>query len=66
MELSENGFPRRNRIDLLTPVELSIYNAHQEVENLPADIRLTEAGELLQKARFLVADYIEAQKPKKD
>jgi hypothetical protein len=55
-----DGFPRRNRIDLLTPAEKAIYDAVQAVENLPADVRLTDAVILLQAARDKVADYIES------
>lgn len=33
------------------PAEKAIYNAIQEVEKLPADIRLTEAVGLLRKAK---------------
>lgn len=54
-----NGIPRRNRIDLLTPAEKSIYDAMQEVEEIGADIKLTDAVTLLQQARDKVADYIE-------
>lgn len=51
--------PRRNRLDLNTPAELAIYNAMQEVEKAGADLRLTEAVNLLDKARNLVADYVD-------
>lgn len=51
--------PRRNRLDLNTDAELSIYNAMQEVEKIGADLRLTEAIILLAKAKELVADYID-------
>jgi hypothetical protein len=55
------GFSRRNRLDLNTPAELSIYNAIQEVEKVGADIKLTEAVNMLSKARELVADYIDSK-----
>ena len=54
--------PRRNRLDLMTPAELAIYNASQEVEKLGADVKLTEAVILLSKARELVADFIDSKK----
>lgn len=50
---------RRNRIDLMKPAELAIYNAMQEIEKIGADIRLTEAQVLLTKAKNLVADFID-------
>jgi len=54
-------WPRRNRIDLLTPAEKAIYDAVQEVEKAGADVRLTESVILLSKARDLVADYVDEQ-----
>jgi hypothetical protein len=59
-KLVENGIPRRNRLDLNTPAELSIFNAMQEVDKIGADTRLTEAVILLGKAKELVADYVDA------
>ena len=52
-------FPRRNRLDLNTPAEKSIYDAMQEVEKLGADVRLTNAVNLLVQARNLVADFVD-------
>lgn len=54
-----NGFPRRQRIDLLLPAEKAVYDAMQKVEELGADVRLTNAVILLGDVRNLVADYIE-------
>ena len=54
-----DGIPRRCRIDLLTAAELAIYHATQAVEDLPADVRLTEAVILLSRARDKVADFID-------
>ncbi len=54
--------PRRNRLDLNTPAEKTIYFAMQEVEKMGADIKLTEAITLLSNARNLVADYIDNKK----
>jgi len=55
------NFPRRNQLDLLTPAELAIFEAMQAVEKIGADEKLTEAVIILQKARDLVADFIEEQ-----
>jgi len=51
--------PRRNRLDLNTPAEKAIYEAIQEVEELGADVKLTEAVTLLVKAKDMVADYVD-------
>jgi hypothetical protein len=53
--------PRRNRLDLNTPTELAIYNAMQEVEKMPADVKLTEAINLLSKAKDLVSDFVDSK-----
>lgn len=55
--------PRRIRIDQLTPAELAIYEAVQAVERAGADVRLTEAVILLQRARDRVADFVDGVKP---
>lgn len=57
----ENEIPRRNRLDLNTPAEKAIYDAMQEVEKAGADVKLTEAINLLSKAKDLVADYVDSQ-----
>lgn len=51
--------PRRTRLDLNTPAELAIRNAIDEVENIGADVKLTDAVNLLDQARELVADFID-------
>lgn len=56
----ENEIPRRNRLDLNVPAEKAIYDAMQEVEKLPADVKLTEAVTLLAKAKDLVSDFVDA------
>ena len=56
---TENEIPRRNRLDLNTPAEISIHAAIQEVEKAGADERLTEAVVLLGKAKELVADFVD-------
>ena len=55
----ENEFQRRSRLDLNTPAEKAIYDAMQEVEKLPADVKLTEAVTLLAKAKDLVSDFVD-------
>lgn len=57
----ENEIPRRSRLDLNTPAEKAIYDAMQEVEKLPADVKLTEAVTLLAKAKDLVSDFVDAK-----
>lgn len=57
--MKNNEIPRRSRIDLLVPAEKAIYDAMQEVEKLAADMRLTEAIILLDKARAKVADFVD-------
>jgi hypothetical protein len=56
-----NNIPRRNRLDLSEPAELAIRKSVDEVEKIGADVRLTEAVILLDKARELVADFIDEQ-----
>lgn len=52
--------PRRNRVDLHTPAEKAIHEAMAEVEKLPADVRLTDAIILLEKAKQCVSDYVDS------
>jgi len=59
--MSDNTFPRRSRLDLCTPAEVAIYNAMQEVEKVGADVRLTDAVNLLSQAKDKVADYVDEQ-----
>ncbi len=56
-----NTVPRRMRLDLYKPAEVAIYNAMQEVEKMPADVRLTNAVIKLAEAKNLVADFIDEQ-----
>lgn len=58
MKSTEN-LPRRIRIDQSVPAELAIRNAVDEIEKMGADVRLTNAQVLLEKARELVADYVD-------
>ena len=53
------NIPRRIRVDLMTKAELSIRSAMSKVEELPPDVRLTEALILLDKAKSKVADYVD-------
>lgn len=55
--------PRRIRIDKLTPAELAIRNAVVLIEEMPADVRLSEAQTLLQQARDKVADFVDGVNP---
>jgi hypothetical protein len=59
MKMSDNGFARRNRLDLNSPVELSIRAAMHAVEQIGAEPLLTEALNLLIRAREMVSDYVE-------
>lgn len=52
-------FPRRNRFDLFTPAEKSIYDAIQEVEKIGADPKLTDIVVMLSKAKDLLSDYVD-------
>jgi hypothetical protein len=54
---AQGAIPRRARLGQLTPAERAIHDAVRAVENLPADVRLTDAVILLQQARERVADY---------
>jgi hypothetical protein len=56
---SVDGIPRRIRIDHFTPAEAAIYAAMQEVEKAGGSPALTEATNLLAKARERVADHVE-------
>ena len=56
--------PRRNRVDLFKPAELAIWKAMEQIEKMPADIRLTEAQTLLSKAKDLVSDFIDDKEEK--
>ena len=51
--------PRRNKLWLNTPAELAIRNAIAEIENLPANEKLTDAVVKLDEVRNIVADYVD-------
>jgi hypothetical protein len=57
---------RRFRLDLNEPAELAIRDAIYEVEKMSADVRLTNAVIYLDKARELVADFIDNVKQVKE
>ena len=54
-----DGIPRRNRINLLTPVEKAAYDLTQAVEDLGCDLLLTDAIIYLGQARDKIADFVE-------
>jgi hypothetical protein len=54
-----NDIPRRSHMERWTMAERAIYVAVQTVEDLPADVRLTDAVVLLQAARDSVADFVD-------
>jgi hypothetical protein len=57
--ISDNGIPRRNRVDLYTPAELAIREAMLAVEAAGFSPILTEAIILLGQAKDRVADFVE-------
>jgi hypothetical protein len=59
MKMSDNGFPRRNRIDLYTPAETAIREAMLAVESSGAHPLLTDAVSLLEQAKNKVADFVD-------
>lgn len=61
-----DGFPRRRRIDLMTPEETKIREAVLAVEALGAHPLLTETSVILQKARDKLADYVERDDPNRE
>lgn len=56
-----DGWPTRSDMQQWSPAEHAIFNAVQEVEKAGADPALTDAVNLLQKARDRVADYYEGK-----
>lgn len=55
-----NDIPRRSRLYEFTPAERAIWDATQAVEAAGCHPLLTEAVNLLQRAREKVADYVDA------
>lgn len=66
MDRTENQFPRRARLDLMSPAEKAIYNATQAVEAMPPDVRLTNAVVKLSEAQHLVADFVDEDLSKRE
>lgn len=58
-KLVEHGIPRRQRVDLLIPVERALHDVVAGVEALGADPRLTQIVVDLQVVRANLADYVE-------
>ena len=58
-EPDPHTLPRRVQVDRMTPAELAIREAIQEVENIGVDILLTDAVNLLAAAKDSVADYVD-------
>ena len=52
---------RKIRLDLATPTEVAIRTAMAAVEDMGADVRLTQAGQHLQRALDAVASYVDEQ-----
>ena len=55
----KENIPRRFRLDLMKPSELAIRKAIHEVEDLGADIKLTDIVNLLIEANNKVSDYLD-------
>ncbi len=58
--------PRRNRLDQNFPSEKLIYEAMISIEQLDANIKLTDAITHLQKAKDLLADYFDEVERKRN
>ena len=56
-----NTIPRRAYINKMLPAELAIRTAVDAIEEMGADILLTDAVILLQQAQSKVADYIDRE-----
>lgn len=59
--MNETDIPRRIQLEKMVPAERAIFDAMGKVEDLPADVRLTEAVVFLQAARDKVADYVDGK-----
>ncbi len=64
--MTVNDVPRRINQQRWVDAERAIYHAAQEVERMPADPLLTEAGQLLAAAREKVAAYVDSAPPRED
>ena len=56
--------PRRNDLLRFTPAEKAIYDAMGKVEEMGADVLLTDAVRLLGEAREKVAEYVDKNNEK--
>ncbi len=56
-----SGIPRRACVDRMTPAELAIREAIRVVEEAGGDPLLTEAVNLLQKAKDKVSDFVDTK-----
>lgn len=64
--MADQEMPRRNKLYQFTPAEKAIWNAAQEVEKAGVHPYLTNAVNLLAKAREWVADYVDGEINPKD
>lgn len=54
-----DNIPRRIQMEKMCQAELVIIQAKQEIEKMPADVRLTDAQVLLSRAQSKVADFVD-------
>lgn len=54
-------FPRRAIVEKMEPAESAIQKAIDEVEEMGADVKLTDAVIKLMEAKDLVSDYIDGK-----
>ena len=59
MQMTSNGVPRRNRVDLATPLENKIHEARAAVEAAAAHPLLTDASILITQALEKVVDFVD-------
>lgn len=57
--MSIENISRRNKLFEFVPAEKAIWDAVQLVEDMGADVRLTNAINLLNQAREQVADFVD-------
>lgn len=54
-----NNIPRRNRLDLCTPIERELYEILNKIERIGAHPKLTDAVIAINEARSCIADYVD-------
>lgn len=59
--MSNEIIPRRIRLDMMTPEELTIFNMLDKIEKLGAHPLLTDVIVLLNEAREKLADWVDLQ-----